>query len=300
VRERSTTSTYINGDDPANLETEDQVNEYFRLNEKANNEPAVPFSIKNFTLNEEELNHSFNRLGITPSPSRAMSDLFWINIDWQKIKKTLGEINILDFGCGSGGYYKKINEWSNNSISSYTGIDLQQSSKWQDSTTASFIKLDIDKNIDNLKSFFPEKINFFMSQSALEHIKYDLEIFTQIKEYILKNKKPVTQVHLVPAPVSLKLYLTHGYRQYGQNALNKIINLFKDFCDIKISGLCGEDCNNLHFNYITEPIYYLKTPDKRNTYPNEYRKQLKTSIKEDMKKQSISSACFWALEINYK
>ena len=300
MRERSTTSTYINGDDPANLETEDQVNEYFRLNEKANNEPAVPFSIKNFTLNEEELNHSFNRLGITPSPSRAMSNLFWININWQEIKKTLGEINILDFGCGNGGYFKKLYEWSNKSISSYTGIDLQESSKWKNYTNASFIKLDIDKNIDNLKSFFPEKINFFMSQSALEHIKYDLGIFTQIKEYILKNKKPVTQVHLVPAPGCLKLYGPHGYRQYGQNALNKIINLFKDFCDIKISGLCGEDCNNLHFNYITEPIYYLKTPDKRNTYPNEYRKQLKTSIKEDMKKQSISSACFWALEINYK
>jgi len=297
VRERSTTSTYINGDKP--VKTVDRLKLYVRLNEEANNQPASPFPIKTFTLNENQLNNSFNTLGqVGSSPSRTVSNLFWMNIDWQEIKKTLGEINILDFGCGSGSYFKKLYEWSNKSISSYTGIDLQESSKWKNYTNASFIKLDIDKNIDNLKSFFPEKINFFMSQSALEHIKYDLEIFTQIKEYILKNKKPVTQVHLVPAPESLRLYLTHGYRQYGQSALNKIINLFKDFCDIKIFGLCGEDCNNLHFKYITQSMF--GNPDKRKTHPDEYSDRLKKSIQGDMKKQSIDSACFWALRINYK
>ena len=116
--EESTTATYINGDKPDEVGTMDKVKLYFRLNEKANNEPAVPFPIKNFSLNEKKLNHSFNRLGITPSPSRAMSDLFWINVNWQEIKKTLGEINILDFGCGNGGYFKKLYEWSNKSISS--------------------------------------------------------------------------------------------------------------------------------------------------------------------------------------
>ena len=302
--ERSTTSTYINGDDPETVSTAKRVHEYFRSNREANNETAIPLPSKNFTLNEQRLNYSLNKLlnnpNSTPSPSRAMCDLFWINIDWQELKKTLGEINILDLGCGNGNYFKKISEWSNNSISSYTGIDLQESSKWKNYKNASFLKLDIDKNIDNLESFFPEKRNFFMSQSALEHIKYDLEIFAQIKKYILKNKKPVTQIHLVPAPESLNLYGPHGYRQYGEKALNKIINLFKDFCDIKIFNLGSEKCNTLHFNYITNPVYFLKTNDKRNTHPAEYIEQLKTSIKEDMKTNSTNLACFRALEINYK
>ena len=198
MREKSTTSTYINGDLP--VKSLDELKLYFRLNEEANNEPATPFPIKNFTLNENELNHSFSKLDgqFSLSPARMVSDLFWINIDWQKIKKTLGEINILDFGCGKGDYLRKLYKWSNESISSYNGIDLQEFSHWQNCANnesykniqISFMKLDIDKNIDNLKSFFPEEVNFFMSQSALEHIKYDLEIFAQIKEYILKNKKP--------------------------------------------------------------------------------------------------------------
>ena len=87
MRERSTTSTYINGDKPDEVGTPDKVKLYLRINEKANNEPAVPFPIKNFTLNENELNHSFSKLDgqFSSSPSRMVSDLFWINIDWEKI-----------------------------------------------------------------------------------------------------------------------------------------------------------------------------------------------------------------------
>ena len=292
------------------MKSVEELRLYFRLNQEANNEPATPFPIRNFALNEKELEHSFGKLGdkFSASPSRMLSDLFWINIDWQKTKEALGEINILDLGCGKGGYLKKIFHWSNKLISSYNGIDLQEFPEWKNFTNdknyknidTSFTKLNVDENINNLKSFFPDKINFFMSQSALEHIKYDLEIFRQIKEYIVENGKPVTQVHLVPAPESLRLYLAHGYRQYGQKALSSIINIFKDFCEVKIFGLCGKNCNDLHFEYITEPIYYLNTPDKRETHPNEYEKELKKSIAEDMKTHPVNSACFWALEINYK
>src|SRR5439155_3691860 len=40
----------------------------------------------------------------TPSPSRAMCDLFWMHLPWPAMERELGPLRILDLGCGSGEY----------------------------------------------------------------------------------------------------------------------------------------------------------------------------------------------------
>jgi len=279
---------------------------YMLLNYLNNSLPTNSIEAKDFILEEQKFNEYWDRINGTPSPSRAVGDMFWMDIPWQDIKQKLEKINILDIGCGKGGYCKKIYDWSNNSIDSYTGIDLFKNNSWKDNVSwgqekgfnVDFAQVDIDAETNKFYNKIPKNTNFIMSQSAIEHIKNDLEVFKQIKEFLLRSNSSCIQVHLFPGPAALDLYLMHGYRQYGLCGIEKIIDLFNDFCTIELYKLCGKESNKLHFDYITKPIYLDKTDDRRKTESKEYRKLLKDSIIEDMNKNSETPA-FWALKIVY-
>jgi len=302
--EKTTSIHSINGD---NLElSEMEKTLYMLLNYLSNSTPTEFTGAKNYILEEQKLNKYWDRINGTPSPSRAIGDIFWMDLPWQDIKQKLGKINILDIGCAKGSYCKKIYNWSNKTISSYTGIDIFRNKNWEGNVewgkekdlNVSFRQADIDTETDNFHSNIPENTNFIMSQSALEHIKNDLEVFKQIKKYLLKNNSSCIQLHLFPGPASLDLYLMHGYRQYGFYGIKRIIDLFSDFCTIELYKLCGKSSNKLHFDYITKPVYLYKTIDRRETESEEYRKLLKESIIEDMNKDNEKPA-FWALKIVY-
>ena len=57
---------------------------------------------------------------------RVLSILFLKNLPWKDFKSELGNIQIFDTGCGSGDYGLKLKKFSNNNISSYTGIDIHK------------------------------------------------------------------------------------------------------------------------------------------------------------------------------
>ena len=236
--DKSTSIHFINGDRPLD-ETERVL--YFLLNYVNNKTTSPDVKVENFVLEEEKFNNFWNELEGVPSPSRTMSDMFWMNLPWQDMKKDLGEINILDIGCGKGNYCKKLYDWSGESLSSYEGMDQHTAPNWKELVSwgvdkkinVAFSQIDIDMCINDLSTHIPKDTNFFMSQSSLEHIKNDLEVFKQLKKYMLKNKNNCIQIHLFPASASLDLYLLHGFRQYGNFALKKITDLFDDFCSIE-------------------------------------------------------------------
>lgn len=302
--ERSTSTHFINGD--SNLD-QTQMVMYLLLN-YMNNIDNVELSnidkqtfnntvIEDFKIDENTLTSVWKNLDKGASPSRKVGDLFWSMLEWKKY----GNLKLLDIGCGSGGYAKKIFNWSGGAIKSYTGFDLFANNNWNDvvewgkqsDVDVEFSKINLDEN--NIKNFIPEGTNFFISQSALEHLKYDLQYFRGVKSFIDSVDYPVTQVHLFPGSASLKLFLFHGYRQYGLNSIGKIIKLFKDE-KVKLVRICGDACNELHYNFITKPIYVDKARDKRETDPELYDKLLFDSIIMDMK-QEIKNPCFWAMII---
>ena len=59
------------------------------------------------------------------SPSRLLSDLFWLKLPWQTIQQELGGIKVYDIGCGKGKYGLMLQDLSGNRISFYTGIDVK-------------------------------------------------------------------------------------------------------------------------------------------------------------------------------
>jgi len=271
----------------------------YRLLNRVNN--LLPYTfvdscleVRDFTC--EDLDKYWNRLNAKSSPSRKLSDLFWLKLPWEKIRKELGEIHVLDAGCGSGEYGRKLTEWSNGAIKSYTGIDFSSNENWialeKKYTNFSFYQAEVE----NILQYVSEKINFFMSQSAIEHFDEDLHFFRQISDYILSSKKTVIQVHLFPSNSCLRLYGNHGIRQYTPRTVSKITRLFRNFSCSALFRLGGDNCNHLHYEFITKPIF-LEGNDWRDTRTAEYDRKLLAAIEEDMKLPQTSPA-FYVLVIH--
>lgn len=111
-------------------------------------------------------------------------------------------------------------------IKSYYGIDFYKRKKWYELMKEnSFIKLKQDSS-SNLINNIPQNTNLFISQSAIEHFKFDIKYFNQLKYFINHSNKNIIQIHLFPSPACLWLYLYHGVRQYNLNSILEIINIF--------------------------------------------------------------------------
>src|SRR3989339_852251 len=245
------------------------------------------FQIKNL----ENIDKSFFK----DSPSRFFSNFFWKSLPWTKLKEELGEINIFDTGCGSGSYAKKLQIFSNNIIDSYFGIDKFFNENWQKITekNISFSKF----NGFNFAKYIRDKTNFFMTQSALEHIDYDLDYFQQVRDFLQNQNKKFIQVHLFPSTSCLHIYLLHGFRQYSFGSINKIIDLYKmNNYHFKLFVLGGKNCNQLHFKYITLPMLF-KLKDRRKIYFENYQKKLLKAIYKDQQYSDVKHASFFGLVI---
>lgn len=233
------------------------------------------------------------------SPSRVLSDLYWLYLDWKMIKNELDSINVLDTGCGSGEYFLKLTSFSNNHLNQYCGIDIDKKSRWNDlekeHNNVTFKSL----NSNNIVNVIPTDSNFFVSQSAIEHFEEDLVYFQQLKDFIDTTKNDVIQIHLFPAASCLTQYIWHGIRQYTPRTIEKITKIFENTKSYSVLyQLGGERCNTLHTEFITKPVY-LKGIDFRITKKEEYVSRLKDAISHDKQTKKPS---FYALVIhsNYK
>jgi SAM-dependent methyltransferase len=228
---------------------------------------------------------------ITPgsSPSRKWSDLLIMSLAWQKIHEDLKTIRVLDLGCGTGNEYFKLNQYSGNKISSYTGIDISENKNRMTDPPlqVKFITYDGKNLIDRI----PPETNFIFSQSSIEHFQEDIKIFKQIKSFCEKTDQPVYQLHLFPSRECLNLYRFHGVRQYTPSTLSKITRLFSGNYEKKLFILGGENSNTVHLNYITKK-------DTRKEKPDEYEQDCLNAFNKDMHKLvPIENANFYALLI---
>ena len=236
------------------------------------------------------------------SPSRALSDLFWLKLDWESIQKTLGEIHIFDVGCGSGNYALKLQEFSKHRIASYCGVDCRPRENWATLQEMSrFITLR-ELNSNNIYPAIPATTNLFISQSAIEHFEEDLVYFQQVKKYITRTQKEVIQAHLLPSKIHLKLFPLHGVRQYFPRTIAKITRLFDGENSYSILfNLGGRHCNALHYEFITQPLF-LKSKkekvDRRETETERYRMLLREAIAQDIQAKKTNDPHCYALIIH--
>ncbi len=148
----------------------------------------------------------------------------------------------------------------------------------------------------NIIDYIPRTTNLFITQSAIEHFDEDLHFFEQIRDFILMTSNNVIQIHLFPSSAQLKLGLFHGIRQYTLRTISKITRIFNDFSYSVLFGLGGNECNSLHWNFITKPRL-ARIGDLRETKTNEYNKRLINAIRNDMNKHQ-KYPTFYALVIH--
>lgn len=233
---------------------------------------------------------------IKSSPSRALSDLFWLKLDWKAIKEELGSINIFDTGTGKGGYALKLNNFSNG-ITKFFGVDIASHAEWN-TIMREFQFVSLKQHTSNdIGEVIPQDTNFFMSQSAIEHFENDLLYFRQIKRFVDKTQADTIQVHMFPSAACLKLYLWHGIRQYTPRTIATIAQLFNSEKSYSVLyRLGGQNCNNLHYRFITKPLW-LKKVDWRDLKTEEYIDLLKIAVKNDAVRKNRNPS-FYALIIH--
>ena len=231
------------------------------------------------------------------SPSRTLSDLFWLTLPWSAIGTELGAIHVLDAGCGSGSYGPRLLSWAEGRIASYTGTDVARREEWAPLEASDRRLRFYPARAESFRDTIPDGTNFFMSQSAIEHFDEDLTFFEQIRDYVRATRGPVLQVHLVPSQACLRLYLLHGVRQYTPRTLSKITRLFVPDAYAVLYRLGGTTCNRVHYSFITKPLLLLGRGDGRDVQPDEYDRQLFDAISSDMRRPQRSPA-FYALVIH--
>ncbi len=271
------------------------VNNISKLYKKDRNLNLSYFNVTNFKLHETKIRKDF-------TPARYISDLFWYNLPINDILYNLDKVKVLDIGCGSGIYYNIIKKIFGNKLVSYTGFDkkLRIDDNLKNEENIKFIEDDIS----NIKKYLND-YNLIISQSFIEHIKFDLKLFDDLK-IMEERKTPCLQIHLFPSSSCLYSYLAHGIRHYNPGSISKISKIFDDNKTKKnLIGLGSKNINFLHIKEITlKRIFRQKSLIDKKNFEEYYKKFLKALENDNYldEKRKINKAAFYALTLqsNFK
>lgn len=234
----------------------------------------------------------------TASPSRLLGDLFWKQLNWNQIRQELGSLIVADIGCGSGKYGRLFDDYSGHQIKKYHGYDISPQECWgQCQATHPFMDFSTyDANIQNIDEMLDEATTLITSQSAIEHIENDLAMFSQIRDFVVSENRPTLQVHLFPAASGLRIFKTHGIRQYTPRTVSRISRMFSDFSKCILYVMGNKYSTDYHYDNITRYMYD-KNLDYRKNHTRAYFDNLLTEFERDMK-EPVSVTGFYALIIH--
>lgn len=178
------------------------------------------------------------------SATRALSEAFILHTLPTLLKGR--EISVLDIGCGTGrmsGLLKQAGLKGK-----YTGVDISNRFKADDYCAGAFDTEFLEGDIHEIE--WREKYDLILSVSALEHIPRDEEMLAKLDGIL--NPGGI-QLHFVPSATGLFLYLWHGLRQYGLNAIRMRFGT-KGVTVFRLGGIAS---SLLHILYVTIPDILL-------------------------------------------
>ncbi len=189
------------------------------------------------------------------SISRKLCGIFWKNINWKFITEHIGKLNINEIGSGDGNYFKNDVSINHKYIKKYYGFDVKNFKNWKNLKNRIFIYKKFNGN--NFKKIINKDNNLFLSQSCLEHVKNDLSYFNEIKKKANLTNKKIILIHCIPNSFCLFTYLTHGFRQYNIENLNKISKILGDN-NLFVVKLGNIQLNIEHLKKTTFPLILKK------------------------------------------
>lgn len=228
------------------------------------------------------------------SPGRKAADMFCMDLPWEAMRAELGDIRLLDIGCGRGGYARLLQAWSGGRIAGYRGIDIAPHDEWE-SVAREWPEAAFQVcAAESVAGVLDAGTSMLFSQSALEHISGDLALFRQIAAFAESRRQPVLQLHVVPAAAAAKIYPGHGIRYYTTRLLSKITRLFSAFSECRLIALGGEASVRVHREYITDAGGGTQ---KRHADPGAYDAACREALRADMDGEN-RSPIFYALVIH--
>jgi hypothetical protein len=237
----------------------------------------------------------WQRLDLRRSPSRILSNLFWLKLPWRAIQAELGRLDIFDTGCGDGTYGVRLQEYTEQNLARYTGVDQRHHARW-DTLMAQHAVLHFSQvHSADIAEHIPATTTLFITQSALEHFTEDVTYFQQVHSFIQRAQRSVLQVHLLPSAACLRLYRHHGVRQYTPRTLSMMTRMFHQQSYAVLYKLGGQACNALHWQVITRPQPHLR--HLRQTTPAVYEQRVRRAIQHDMGTPQAAPS-FYALVIH--
>lgn len=230
------------------------------------------------------------------SPSRLLSNLFWFSLPAAALRARLGRLDVIDIGCGRGNY-KAVLETALGPLDSYTGIDVQPRPEWAALQAADPHCRFIEAYAENIS---PEMISggsLIVSQSAIEHIRDDMDLMRHIAEGLRKRPGPSLQIHLLPSSHMWRQYGLHGYRGYSARALRRLLSAFPDF-STALYVLGGAASNAVHYDWIHDHLD-PKRPDRRDDDLTAYSAAVRAALMADFAapNTSVGNAAFLGLVI---
>lgn len=284
------TPNRINGDFPMNL-LQRAVYFGFNIVEELRPQPTlsdvIPFRI-------EASAYPGDCLARTASPSRILSNLFWLGLPVEAIEAALGTVRIVDVGCGKGGYAKLFAKRFG-TMESYLGIDVERRDAWDRHSTRDprcrFVAAPAESITDEVLG----DATLIVSQSALEHFPEDLTFAGKVGGWAASADRPILQLHILPGPKNWRQYGTHGFRGYTKRALAGLIDAFQPR-DHRVFVLGGKACNEVHYRWIYDRLN-RSVRDRRAADTDAYSTALATALADDAARlnDSVDDACFLVL-----
>ncbi len=212
----------------------------------------------------------------TPSPSRVLCERHLAAFGWAAFARSAGGIRMHEMGCGSGRAGRLVAAAAGIPIA-YRGFDVRANATWTEPMDGAHML--VFDGRDFAATISPVD-NFFFSQSAAEHIPADLDYFSAVARACAKASGPTLQIHYLPSPACLRLYLFHGFRQYPAGALADIAALQAPGTRCTAVALGGPASVALHWRWITWPLLRGRA-DRRNAEPDAYRAALAQALAAD-------------------
>ena len=197
-----------------------------------------------------ELNGDISEDELTPT--RILCNAFWSLVNYQYIRKVMGDpLHFLDLGCGSGAYGEILKRNSGSYFGAYTGLDIYYDPVFPKQYSHVLARA------EHAHSYLDNEMNFVIYQSALEHIEHDFLVVRSLTKTFIRERKSFIQIHLVPGASSLWLYLWHGWRQYSKRRLSQWGFKLNNEFDVNsaIVPIGGIGCFVAHFLSVTLPVY---------------------------------------------
>lgn len=252
-------------------------------------DPAL--AVERFDLSHADVH--WDAIDPQSSPSRRLTDLFWLDLPWGRLTALLGgEVRALEVGCGTGRYGILLRRCLGDRLKEYVGLDQAVHAEWAtlaDSGPFRFVVGDAAAIDQHLKD-----ANLILTQSALEHFEEDLTFFRQVADFVNAAARPIVQVHLLPSADSLTIFPWHGVRQYTPRTISKITMLHGPETSRTLYALGAAHCVRFQRRAITWPRLRGKQ-DLRQTDPVSYERQLREAIRADTRQPRPHAASFYAL-----